>query len=356
MTVNPPYLQVNSIHKSHDGLPTLNGISLSLTEGEILCLLGPSGCGKTTLLRIIAGLEKPDQGTVLFDGNDLAPIPPYRRQFSMMFQEFALFPHKSVSENISFGPEMQHLSRDRIDARTQEMVKLVGLEGKEKRSIGELSGGERQRVALARSLAPSPRLLMLDEPMGSLDRALRERLTLDLRQILKTVNVTTLFVTHDQNEAFILADRIAVINNGSAEQVDTPTALYRAPANEFVARFLGFQNLFPVTGTDTGLIETPVGSIPFFKEKEKIDPATLLLIRPEAARIIKSDNPCRNDEIEVNCNVIDCRFQGAVHQVQVKCNGAAMVFHLPWEEKMPKTGETLTLALKKSAMSLLPQH
>jgi ABC-type Fe3+/spermidine/putrescine transport system ATPase subunit len=355
MNLAEPILEVKAIHKTHDGSPTLTGIDLSLFKGEILCLLGPSGCGKTTLLRIIAGLEKPDRGQVLFDKNDLASIPPYRRQFSMMFQEFALFPHKNVTENIAFGLRIQKLSEDVVAQRTTEMIELVGLQGMEYRDINDLSGGERQRVALARSLAPKPKLLMLDEPMGSLDRTLRERLILDLRQILKKVNATAIFVTHDQNEAFVLADRVAIFNKGFIEQQGIPENLFRNPGSEFVARFLGFQNLLPVTGNHDGSFQSAIGSVNLPETHAVPGSSLTLLIRPEAARIVTNHPSHPDHELEIACRVIDCRFQGALYQLQVvtAITNIMLVFHLPSASPPPQPKDPLRLALKTTAMTLI---
>jgi ABC-type Fe3+/spermidine/putrescine transport system ATPase subunit len=197
------FLEVRSLSKSFEpGTKAVDNVTLSVAEGEIVCLLGPSGCGKTTLLRSIAGLEIPDQGNILFDGRDMMPIPPHKREFGMMFQDFALFPHKNVFDNIAFGLQMHHETDGNIRSRVEEMLQLVDLTGFAERKIEQLSGGEQQRVALARALAPHPRLLMLDEPLGSLDRALRERLMLDLWAILKQVGVTAIYVTHDSNGIF----------------------------------------------------------------------------------------------------------------------------------------------------------
>ncbi len=192
-------LSIQNITKRFGDKLALDRVSADVVGGEIFCLLGPSGCGKTTLLRIIAGLERPDAGQLFCQGQELGPIPPHRRDFGLMFQDFALFPHKNVFDNVAFGLRMRARLKDgAIKTRVQEMLALVGLEGFEERSVNDLSGGEAQRVALARSLAPRPQLLMLDEPLGSLDRALRERLMIELRDILKQVGVTTLYVTHDQ--------------------------------------------------------------------------------------------------------------------------------------------------------------
>jgi len=253
------FLEIKGIFKSFGSTPVLRGVSLAMEETQILCILGPSGSGKTTLLRVIAGLEHPEQGSVLFKGRDLRNTRPHLRRFGMMFQEYALFPHLDVSGNIAFGLHMLGLSRSEIAKRTGEMLSLVGLQGLSGRNVSELSGGERQRVALARSLAPYPRLLLLDEPLGSLDRGLREKLLGDLRKILRRIGMTTIVVTHDQAEAFAIADTIAVMDQGEIAQMDTPENLYRQPANPEVARFLGLVNLVRGRVETGSSIATPLG-------------------------------------------------------------------------------------------------
>src|SRR5512139_825048 len=227
-------LEVLHLSKTFDDKLILDDVSLEITANEIVCLLGPSGCGKTTLLRLIAGLETADSGTITFDGQDVHNIPVHQRNFGLMFQDFALFPHKNVWDNVIFGLRMQNLPADRIQQLGHEALEMVGLSGFEKRDVHQLSGGERQRVALARSLAPQPQLLMLDEPLGALDRQLREELMIELRRILKAAHLTSIYVTHDQQEAFAVADRVAIMNAGRLEQLDTPQQIYAHPATEFV--------------------------------------------------------------------------------------------------------------------------
>lgn len=295
-------LSVRHVHKRFGtDIHAVRDVSLEIAAGEVVALLGPSGCGKTTLLRIIAGLEEMDAGAINLEGKDLTRIPIHRRNFGFMFQDFALFPHQTVAENVAFGLRMRNDSRAAIAARVAEMLELVNLPGYGQRTVFELSGGERQRVALARSLAPNPRLLMLDEPLGSLDRNLRESLALELHAILRTIEVTAIYVTHDQQEALVMSDRLAIMNRGQIEQVDTPEIAYRHPATEFVARFLGFRNLIPITGIHDGMLTTGLGSIPIPKDYAQMlnaqtndrpaenTPRHALLIRPESARFAQGE-------------------------------------------------------------------
>jgi thiamine transport system ATP-binding protein len=217
----------------------LDGVDLSVHDGEIVAVLGPSGSGKSTLLRAIAGLEPLAAGTIAWDGTHLAGTPPHKRRFGLMFQDYALFPHKDVAGNVGFGLRMQGHAQPDVERRVTEVLALVDLEGFEHRSVTTLSGGEQQRVALARALAPEPRLLMLDEPLGALDRTLRERLTVDLEQLLHRLGMTSIYVTHDHAEARAIGDQLVVMRAGRVEQIGTPDDVVAHPANEFVAEFVG---------------------------------------------------------------------------------------------------------------------
>ncbi|WP_416345308.1 ABC transporter ATP-binding protein [Isoptericola peretonis] len=221
------------------GSVAVDRVSLDVAAGEIVALLGPSGCGKSSLLRAVAGLEPLAGGSVAFDGEDLAGVPVHRRGFGLLFQDGQLFPHRDVGRNVAYGLETQGTSRAERAARVAELLADVGLAGYERRSVATLSGGEKQRVALARALAPRPRLLLLDEPLSALDRRLRERLAVDVRDTLKAAGTTAVFVTHDHDEAFTVADRVAVMDAGRLLQVDAPDVLLRAPANARVTEFLG---------------------------------------------------------------------------------------------------------------------
>jgi ABC-type Fe3+/spermidine/putrescine transport system ATPase subunit len=349
-------LEVTSVSKSFDGEPVLRDVSFCADEGEIVCLLGPSGCGKTTLLRIVAGLETADSGRMIFDGRPLDDVPVHNRGFGLMFQDFALFPHKDVAANVAFGLRMQGLPKVQVEARVAEMLDLVGLEGYEQRRVYDLSGGEQQRVALARSLAPGPRLLMLDEPLGSLDRALREELMNELRTILNNVGVTAIYVTHDQQEAFAVADRVVIMDRGRIVQRDTPQAVYRHPVSAWVARFLGLTNLVPaqVVKLDPLYVDTPLGTWPLAAEAElSAGQDVTLLIRPEAARISGATPHAR--DIILDATVNRCSFRGSRYRLAVRHEtGLDLTFELiAGAADLPQPGEPISLVLRPEAISLL---
>jgi ABC-type Fe3+/spermidine/putrescine transport system ATPase subunit len=356
-------LTVSGITKSFSGTPVLQDVSFRVDEGDILCLLGPSGCGKTTLLRIVAGLETADAGQVALEGRPLGEIPVHRRGFGLMFQDYALFPHKDLFANVAFGLRMQALSRQQVEARVAEVLNLVGLAGYEGRRVYDLSGGEQQRVALARSLAPGPRLLMLDEPLGSLDRALREELMNELRAILKQVGVTSIYVTHDQQEAFAVADRLILMRQGRVVQQGTPQAVYWRPASSWVARFLGLTNLVHgrVVAVETGpsgvslpVVDTPLGQLVLHDAGQIIvGQEVSVLIRPEAARLAAE---CYDkDDLVVEGIVRECSFRGSHYRLVI---GHGADLDLAFElvasaSRLPEPGEPVALALRLEAFGML---
>jgi putrescine transport system ATP-binding protein len=240
---NTPLLRIDAVVKKFGRFRAVDGLSLDIAAGEFFALLGPSGCGKTTLLRMLAGFETPDEGRILLGGEDIAKIPPHQRPVNMMFQNYALFPHLSVRDNIAFGLKRAQMRSADVNARVAEMVALVRLEGLEKRKPDQLSGGQRQRVALARSLARRPKLLLLDEPLAALDKKLRESTQLELMELQRRLGLTFIIVTHDQQEAMTVAGRIGVMDAGRLEQVATPRELYEAPRSRWVAEFVGDINL-----------------------------------------------------------------------------------------------------------------
>jgi putrescine transport system ATP-binding protein len=239
-----PYVRLRNLTKRFGDFVAVNDVSLDIYQGEIFCLLGGSGCGKSTLLRMLAGFESPSSGSVLLDGGDLAAIPPYQRPVNMMFQSYALFPHMTVEKNIAFGLEQEHLPKAQIAQRVADMLDIVKLTPYAKRKPHQLSGGQKQRVALARALVKRPKLLLLDEPLGALDRKLREHTQFELLNIQKQLGVTFIVVTHDQEEAMTLASRIGVMDHGQIVQIGTPTEIYEFPNTKFVADFIGSVNIF----------------------------------------------------------------------------------------------------------------
>lgn len=346
-----PLLEVRQLHKSYPDGWTLRDITFSIEKGEVVSILGPSGCGKTTLLRLIAGLEMPDAGRVLLNGMDITDMPPHRRDFGLMFQEYALFPHKDVFGNIVFGLRMRGLSRSQVAVRAAEVLELVGLRGFEHRDVNRLSGGERQRVALARSLAPRPRLLMLDEPLGALDRTLRERLLEELPAIIRQADVTAIVVTHDQEEAFSLADRVILMRDGRIVQIGTPAEVYARPASAWVARFLGLTNLLPARSTGPGVVETPIGIFKIEEEHREWDGRAEmeLLIRPEIAR------PGRDGPNTIAGVVTERIFRGEVYRLNVRLNkGVEMSFSFPVGSELPGPGEPILLTIPPAGLVPLP--
>ena len=239
-----PLLEIRNLTKTFDGQNAVEDVSLTIYKGEIFALLGPSGCGKSTLLRMLAGFEQPSEGQIVLDGQDMSHVPPYQRPINMMFQSYALFPHMTVEQNIAFGLKQDKMPRAEIAERVAEMLSLVHMQEFAKRKPHQLSGGRGQRVALARSLAKRPKLLLLDEPMGALDKKLRDRMQLEVTDILERVGVTCVMVTHDQEEAMTMAGRIAIMNRGKFVQIGEPEEIYEHPNSRFSAEFIGSVNVF----------------------------------------------------------------------------------------------------------------
>jgi len=312
-------LEVRNIFKDYDQKPLLRGVSFTVKDGETFCLLGPSGSGKSTLLKIIAGLEPPKSGQVLWDGQDLKHIPVHQRRFGLMFQDYALFPHRSVEQNVAFGLRMQNLPKNEVEERTREALEQVEMQSFAHRRVTDLSGGEQQRVALARTLAPRPRLIMLDEPLGALDRSLREQLTRDLRRQLLSSGIPAIYVTHDQEEAFAIADQLLLLHDGQMVESGTPREIYQNPANAWVARFLGLNNLIEgeLVSTSPLKFKTSLGVLQAFlpgKQKPGKGVATTLMIPPGAASLIKDTE---NTET-ISGKVEDSVFRGESYRVRIK--------------------------------------
>ena len=287
-------LQIENIYKRYEGVPLIQGISFNVDEFETVCLLGSSGSGKSTMLRIIAGLEKPESGKVLWNGKDLSNVPVHKRGFGLMFQDYALFPHRNVEENVSFGLRMSGLDKKVINEKTHQALERVNMLPYAKRSVTDLSGGEKQRIALARTLAPNPNLLMLDEPLGALDRSLREQLLLELRDLIKVSGVPTIYVTHDQEEAFSISNHLILIKDGKIEQEGIPEEIYKKPHSQWVAGFLGLKNILngKVVSKNPNIIQTRIGnfSCKSIPSDVQLGKTVSLLIRANAAGLSNDTN------------------------------------------------------------------
>ncbi|MFI7616957.1 ABC transporter ATP-binding protein [Nonomuraea terrae] len=313
-------LRIDGVSRRFGDVIALDDVSLEIGQGEFFALLGPSGCGKTTLLRIVAGFETPDAGKVTLDGEDLLSRPPNRRPISLMFQSYALFPHMTVAKNVAYGLERERLPRQEIKQRVGEVLETVGLSAHAGRKPAQLSGGQRQRVALARSIVKRPRLLLLDEPLSALDKKVRADMQLELKRLQSEVGITFVVVTHDQEEAMSLADRIAVFDSGSVRQVDEPISLYERPRSPFVADFVGANNLF--SGTTSGLDgirSEQFGMLPGTPLTElTAGRQALLAVRPEKIELA-DENATRG----LAGSVLDVSFYGGVSHVSVDVPGHA---------------------------------
>ncbi|MDQ0933022.1 ABC transporter ATP-binding protein [Streptomyces turgidiscabies] len=323
--------------------PVLDGVGLDVAEHEIVCVLGPSGSGKSTLLRAVAGLQPLHAGRVLLDGRDLAGVPAHKREVGLMFQDHQLFPQRDVGGNVAFGLRMHHVPKAQQDVRVRELLELVGLPGAAGRAVAALSGGEQQRVALARALAPRPRLLMLDEPLGQLDRSLRERLVVELRELFSRLGTTVLAVTHDQGEAFALADRVIVMRDGRIAQSGTPLEVWQRPADEFVARFLGFDNV--VEATVSGQVaDTPWGKVPV--PEGTLQGERTLLVRPAGVRLVPADEGLR-------CMVAARTFRGTHVAVRLQPEDAPRLEAACALREAPEPGDEVGVAFDAAEIVVL---
>ncbi|MCH0565354.1 MULTISPECIES: ABC transporter ATP-binding protein [unclassified Streptomyces] len=309
----------------------LDAVGLDVAEHEVVCVLGPSGSGKSTLLRAVAGLQPLASGRVLLDGRDQSGVPAHRRGVGLMFQDHQLFPQRDVAGNVAFGLRMRRTPKAEQAARVQELLGLVGLPGAGPRAVSALSGGEQQRVALARALAPGPRLLMLDEPLGQLDRSLRERLVVELREVFGRLGTTVLAVTHDQGEAFALADRVVVMRDGQIAQSGTPLEVWQQPADAFVARFLGFDNVVPATVVGEAA-QTPWGKVPVPAGAVQGDGT--LLVRPAGVRLVAAAQG-------LPCTVAARTFRGTHVAVHLQPEGAPRIEAACALRQAPEVGDVV---------------
>lgn len=305
-------IQFRNIVKEFDGQIVLKGVNLDIYENEFVTLLGPSGCGKTTLLRILGGFLDATEGEVIFDGEDISQVPAHKRELNTVFQKYALFPHMSVYQNIAFGLKIKKMSKDVIEQKVMKMLKLIGLEGFENKNVTLLSGGQQQRVAIARALVNEPKVLLLDEPLGALDLKLRKEMQYELKRIQQEVGITFIFVTHDQEEALTMSDKIVVMEDGEIQQVGTPQEIYNEPENRYVANFIGESNIIPAVMLEDYKVkfdDIVFDCVDFgFKDKQPVD----VVIRPEDIDIVDVKDGKMTGE------VLSVLFKGVHYEVMVE--------------------------------------
>jgi iron(III) transport system ATP-binding protein len=340
-------VELTGITKRFGPLKAVDDVSLAIGEGDFFTLLGPSGCGKTTLLRILAGFHTPDAGEIRFDGRVINDIPPHRRQTAMVFQNYALFPHLTVFDNIAYGLRARRVPRREIEARIGEVIRSVQLEGLEDRAPSQLSGGQQQRVALARALVISPSILLMDEPLSNLDAKLRVSMREEIRRIQKGLGITTVYVTHDQEEAMAVSDRIAILNRGRIEQVGTPAEIYFRPESRFAAEFMGGSNILDleVAGYDEGsttIAAAADGVRIFIRGSRPPDGRVMLSVRPEWIRVVAGPSPGETNVL--SGMVLGSTFLGSMVRYRVSGPGGTSIVieaHDPGKGMPVADGETL---------------
>lgn len=337
-------IELRNIHKEFDGHIALENINLYVRRNEFVTLLGPSGCGKTTTLRIIGGFENPTTGQVLFEGENIESLPPYKRRVNTVFQKYSLFPHMNIYENIAFALKIKKADKKNIDKKVKEMLNLVNLEGFEKRKIDSLSGGQQQRVAIARALINNPEVLLLDEPLGALDLKLRKEMQMELKKMQKSLGITFIFVTHDQEEALTMSDRIIIMKDGSIQQIGTPENIYNEPKNAFVADFIGESTILDGVMIEDYLVE--FGGYKFkcvdkgFEKKEKVD----VVLRPEDIKIVEKR------ENHLSGRVLSVTFKGVHYEMVVKSNEQVIKIH---STKMAPVGTEIGLSIEPNDIHIM---
>ncbi|MET3924364.1 ABC transporter ATP-binding protein [Devosia sp. 2618] len=349
------FLNVQNLTKSFGTNTVVKGVSFSFDKGEFISLLGPSGCGKTTILRMIAGFENPTSGSIQVDGQDITHLKPNQRQLGMVFQAYALFPNLTVGDNIGFGLKIAGMPADQRRARVEEMLKLIGLPGFEKRYPYEMSGGQQQRVALARAIAPKPRLLLLDEPLSALDAKIRVSLREQIRAIQLDLGITTVFVTHDQEEALSISDRVVVMNAGNIEQLGSPHEIYNQPATRFVASFVGQLNNIEVNVIDPATRSVSVDgqtiTVANLPPDAKANATSLLTLRPE----VLSVGPRDGNDITLTGTIADVTFLGSVIRLRVALGKNVVSLDTFNDQRTPppNRGEPVTISLASKDLLVL---
>ena len=349
------FLKVSGLTKTYGANTVVKSVDFSFAQGEFISLLGPSGCGKTTILRMIAGFETPTSGSITIDGQDITTLKPNQRQLGMVFQAYALFPNLNVGDNIGFGLKIAGVPREERRARVDEMLKLIGLPGFEKRYPYEMSGGQQQRVALARAIAPRPRMLLLDEPLSALDAKIRVSLREEIRAIQLDLGITTVFVTHDQEEALSISDRIVLMNAGQIEQLGAPHEIYNKPATRFVATFVGHLNNLDVVVTDpaskTVTIDGQPLTVPDLPSDVALNANSVLTVRPEVLTIGAREG----NDVTLTGTVSDVTFLGSVIRIRVALGSNIVSLDTFNDQRSapPKRGEAITISLASKDLLVL---
>ncbi|NWQ43615.1 ABC transporter ATP-binding protein [Bacillus sp. EB106-08-02-XG196] len=336
------YVELKDIRVSYDNKANiLKDLNLSIEKGELVSLLGPSGCGKTTTLRVIAGLIEPNDGEFLVDTQNLTKVPVHKREFGMVFQSYALFPHLTIKENVAFGLKLRKEKKNVIDKKVKDILAITGLEELGDRYPKQLSGGQRQRVALARALVIEPKLLLLDEPLSNLDAKLRLAMRIEIKRIQRQLGITSVFVTHDQEECFSISDRVAVMNKGIIEQFDTPEEIYKNPRTEFVARFIGFENFFDLTPTEEWQYKAVDGTV--FQSTRKWEPGKHKgTIRPDDIEITAGTKQNTDNTVS---GIIKVRtFLGKSYQYEVETPIGTLLANKA-DDEVYQVGDAVTLSI-----------
>jgi spermidine/putrescine transport system ATP-binding protein len=352
-----PAVRLISLARSYGDVRAVDGIDVEIGDGEFFSMIGPSGCGKTTTLRMIAGLVDPSEGRIEVHGRDVTSLRPHRRPVNTVFQQYALFPHLNVFENVAFGLRERRTAKSEIATRVAEMLELVDLTGREQHRPSQLSGGQQQRVALARSLVLRPEVLLLDEPLGALDLKLRKQLQLQLKQIQQEVGITFVYVTHDQEEAFFMSDRVAIMRDGRIEQLGTPREVYQTPATEFVAEFVGASNRLPAeisgVGSD-GSYEAVADGVGRFRARGvpglSVGQSACAIVRPEAVSV----QPVSGDRSGLTATVVDLAYLGHQVSCQLEMEGGAQLAMSQREQQQPiEVGRSYELSWRLEDVWLL---
>ena len=341
---NSVVVSLRDIVVEFDGQRILDGLNLDIHDKEFVTLLGPSGCGKTTTLRLIAGFLEPNSGKVLLKGEDITGVPPYKRPVNTVFQKYALFPHLNVFENVAFGLRLKKLDEDTIRRKVRDMLEVVGLKGFERRSISQMSGGQQQRVAIARSLVNEPEILLLDEPLGALDLKLRKEMQLELKRLQREMNITFIYVTHDQEEALTMSDTVVVMNGGKVQQIGTPEDIYNEPKNAFVADFIGDSNIVDGVMHKDFLVSFSGVDFPCVDRGFAREQSVQVVVRPEDIEVV---SPVEGQLVGVVNDVI---FKGVHFEMHVECEGREWLIH---STRACTPGETIGMRIGPNEIHIM---